>query len=404
MTHKERFIKTVRGESTDALPFVPRLDIWYDANRAAGTLPEKYKHASLIELTDDLGLGFHSIVPRFRDFYNEDTGAADIGLGIYRYRALPYTVTLNGAERKIEYLPGGVTRVGYSTPRGKIETAVRYDERMRADGASLSVTLERAVKSPADYGALAYIFENAEVKPDYGYFETYMNETVGGRGIAAACASVFCSPMYYLLKELVPFELFFTELYDDPSGLENLASSLARYCRKIFDVTAGCPAEVILSGANYDAAITAPPFFSKYIAPELKRQSEILHGTGKFLATHADGENSGLYEQYRGCGVDIADSVCPFPMTRHTLKEARGLLGENVTVWGGLPSVCVLEGSMGDYEFEAFLNKTMEELGSGERLVLSIADTAPPGMKFERLLKIIEKTREFGPVKTRPRV
>jgi hypothetical protein len=33
MTHKQRLLKTIKGKLTDYIPFVPRLDVWYRANK-----------------------------------------------------------------------------------------------------------------------------------------------------------------------------------------------------------------------------------------------------------------------------------------------------------------------------------------------------------------------------------
>ena len=395
MTHKARILKTIRGEKTDRVPFIPRLDIWYNANKKSGTLPEKYKNASLIEITDDLGLGYHSVVPAFRDFINEDEGATDIGLGVYRFRALPYAVKFHEIKRKTNFESGGVTVTEYITPRGTLTTRVRYDERMKSDGATLSVILEHAVKGPRDYDAAAFIFENAEITPDYDYYKFYADEIVGERGVAVACAAIYASPMHFLLKELMPIENFFVELHENPDELKGLARGIKGYCDKIFTAASGCPADIILSGANYDSAITTPPFFREFIAPELTRQSKILREKGKFLATHADGENDGLLEMIKDCGVDLADSICPAPMTRKTLSDVMEVFGGAVTVWGGIPSVCMLKDSMNDYEFDEFLNLTMECAANGG-VILGIADTVPPGADFGRIIKIDETAKKYG--------
>ncbi|MFQ7550409.1 MAG: hypothetical protein ACLRMZ_09005 [Blautia marasmi] len=50
--------------------------------------------------------------------------------------------------------------------------------------------------------------------------------------------------------------------------------------------------------------------------PALKEQSDRAHARGKYLATHTDGENTGLMELYLKSGFDIADSICPAPMTK----------------------------------------------------------------------------------------
>ncbi len=43
----------------------------------------------------------------------------------------------------------------------------------------------------------------------------------------------------------------------------------------------------------------------------------------KFLLTHTDGENTGLLEHYLESNMDVADSVCPKPMTKLSFKEVR---------------------------------------------------------------------------------
>ena len=98
---------------------------------------------------------------------------------------------------------------------------------------------------------------------------------------------------------------------------------------------------------------------------------------------------------------DIADSICPAPMTSYTLKEIREAFnGHHVTIWGGVPSVSVLESSMSDYEFDAFIDDLFStQIGQADHLILSIADTAPPAMKWSRLERIAKMAKEFGPVR-----
>lgn len=48
MTNKQRILMAMQGEMPDRIPFAPRLDLWFTANRANGTLPEQYSIASII--------------------------------------------------------------------------------------------------------------------------------------------------------------------------------------------------------------------------------------------------------------------------------------------------------------------------------------------------------------------
>ncbi len=58
MTPKERMLRAARGEWADILPWVPRIDLWYNANSLQGTLPAKYRRGvTLDEIADDIGGG-----------------------------------------------------------------------------------------------------------------------------------------------------------------------------------------------------------------------------------------------------------------------------------------------------------------------------------------------------------
>jgi len=46
-----------------------------------------------------------------------------------------------------------------------------------------------------------------------------------------------------------------------------------------------------------------------------------------------------------------------------------------ITIIGGFPSISLLKDSMSAREFEAYLDKVFSELGSGDHLILGVADT-----------------------------
>ena len=396
MTDRQRMLAAIRGEAVDRLPWVPRLDLWYRANRLAGTLPEKYRDATLMEITDDLGWGCHAIVPDFTDLSGggEDT---DRGLGVYNLSCMPFRTVFENLEKKVT-VDGDRTLVEYATPHGTIRTAALLDASMRAAGITISHMEERAFKTEADYDALGFVFENARVEPDYGGYGRY-SDFVGERGLAAAFVSLAASPMHLIQRELMPFETFVFEMHDHPAELRRLAESIDVYWRKIMAAAAGAPADLVFMGANYDAMITYPPFFAEHILPTLKGYAEALHAKGKYLLTHTDGENSGLLEHYVAAGFDVADSVCPAPMTSLSFKDHRDAFDGRIVIMGGVPSVALLPESMSDKEFAAFLDGFFQEIGRGDHLIPGVSDTTPPGAKFERLVEIARRIKDFGPVK-----
>jgi hypothetical protein len=389
---KERIISTIKGEKTDFLPFVPRMDLWYKSNKTRRTLPKKYTNSTLKEITEDLDIGFHAIIPDYSDFKTE-FNEVGYGLGIHNVRTLPYKVDLRNIEYKIkreQYL----TLIEYSTPFGNIATKTIFDEKMKYSGISSPFISEKAFKSKKDYKALAFIFENVKVEEDY---EDYMKfeEYVGNRGVAAGYCSGSAAPIHLIMQYLMSYELFTFELHDNEPDIKKLAESISIYYDRVFEIVLKSPAGLIFSGANYDINLTPPGFFKKYLTPFLLSQSKKTHSADKFLITHTDGENKGLLEEFLLCGIDIADSICPYPMTNLTLKDIRSVFNDKITIWGGLPSVCALKDSMSDYNFEKFINDTIESIGSGKKMILSFADTLPPDAEFGRIEKIAKLSKSF---------
>lgn len=397
MNPKERILATVRGEKTDCLPFIPRMDIWYNANKYNNTLPERFKNATLREITDELGWGYHSIIPDFKDFRMEN-GDIDVGLGIYHLNKTPYRIEFHNIKRTSNRTPDGKLYVEYDTPKGKLTTCVCHDRSMVEAGITLYVILEHALKGPEDFPAMMYILQNAEVIPQYEKFSQYQQEYVGDRGVAVALSAMFASPIHYLVKELMAMDDFYYTMLDNPEVFEAFEEAAEPFCTQLFQAALNSTAEVVLSGANYDVSITSPPMFRSHIVPYLKRQAKQLHERGKFLVTHTDGENTGLLPLYMESKIDIADSICPAPMTKISLEDTRELFGSEITIWGGVPSTSTLESIMDDYTFEAYIDDMFSRLGNGGHLILSVADTVPPAAKFERLEYLARKVREFGPV------
>ena len=63
---KTDMLRTIRGEPTERIPWLPRMDLWYRANRRAGTLPPEACDATEAQVAEILGAGRHAIVPDFK--------------------------------------------------------------------------------------------------------------------------------------------------------------------------------------------------------------------------------------------------------------------------------------------------------------------------------------------------
>jgi hypothetical protein len=79
-----------------------------------------------------------------------------------------------------------------------------------------------------------------------------------------------------------------------------------------------------------------------------------------------------------------------------TVSEVKKAFQGKVTIFGGIPSVALLEDSMPDEKFESFMQDLFREIAPGDRFILGVSDTTPPDAKFERLLRITEMVQEWG--------
>jgi hypothetical protein len=394
MTEKERMLRAVRGEWADQLPWAPRIDLWFNANSRKGTLPPRYpKDITLDEIADDIGGGYHKITPDFLRFGSSEE-TIDRGIGIFRLRGYPYRAELSGVDREVKK-EGDSTLVTYHTPLGSVSCKILYTEEMRRSGASITWISEHVIKEPRDYKVLGYIFKNIKLTPDYANYLELQKE-VGDKAFVPARGLASAGPMQHIMRDFIDATQFYLEMHDHPKEMRELCEDMEPFYDRLFQILTDSPAEIVFHGSNFDEMITYPPFFRDHIMPYLQKLSAMLHARGKFLVSHCDGENQGLLNLIAESGIDIAEAICPQPMTKVTITDVKKAFKGKVTIFGGIPSVALLENSMSDREFESFMKKLFREIAPGDRFILGISDTTPPDAKFERLLRITEMVGDLG--------
>jgi hypothetical protein len=380
-------LAVIRGELPDGIVVVPRLDIWYNHNKARGTLPVGYETLSLRETAGRLGVGFHSVIPDFirnapiESIYHR-------GLGFYNNPDFPYTVDFSEIDFEVSVSENEL-KVTYHTSKGEITTRCEYGPEFFKSGSSIPGIKEHAVKGEGDYRKLVEIFSQINIHPAPENYRRYYDR-VGVDGVAVAFLSLACGPMQHIMRDLRRYEDFCFDLYDRPDILAQCEDSLIPVYEKILNSITHSSAEVFLFGANYDETITYRPFFEKFIAPWLNKAKDIGDRTGKYLLTHTDGENQGLLPAFEMCRFDIADSICPSPMTKVSFRDYRKFFGKKTTIWGGIPSIMVLKNSYSYDEFKDFVSMVIKECPPYDHLIISIADTTPPDADFDRIRYLIE--------------
>jgi hypothetical protein len=387
MTHQERILAAIRGEVPDRLPWVPRLEFWHRVRLRQGTLPSELRSLTLTEITDRLGVGCYSTIPDFTDF-TDDAAMADRALGIFHFPVFPYCLTLQDVDRRV-MRRGQETAVEYHTPLGSIRTVTVLTEEMLDAGASMPWIVEHAIREPRDFDAVGYIFSHLEIAPQWkGYLAR--RAEVGERGVAVGYLLGTACPMQHIMKEFMPLEQFFYALHDYPEKVLGLAEQMEPLYDCLKQIGADSPAEVILLGGNYDDSITYPAFFEKYLLGPLRDYAQLLHSKGKYLMTHTDGENRQLLPLYLRAGFDIADSVCPYPMTRCRLEEIRAAFANRITIWGGIPSILLCPTSTAEDEFRRSIDQLIECYGRESHFILGVSDMVTADADWDRLQYITE--------------
>lgn len=393
MSFKSAMLKVMRGTPDPGLLFVPRLDIWYNANLKRGTLPEEFRFFSLREIAEHIGVGFHAVIPDFVRTGNE----ADLhhrALGFYNNPDFPYRADFSAVRYQVVKEPETLTTI-YSTSAGDVVTRIRYGADFLDSGLSIPDILEPAIKEMEDYARVAEVFSKVRIVPTPEAYAAYQAR-IGGQGVAVAYVSLAASPVQHIMRDLRKTEPFFFDLLDTPEPVQSLAEPLAELYDSMMDAAVQTSAEVVILGANYDDTITYPPFFEEYIQPWLCKAGDRLHDAGKLLLTHTDGENRQLIDSYLRSNFDIADSICPAPMTKVSLHNYRQAFGHSITIWGGIPSVIMLKQSCNEATFRAHIDTLLTESGPYNHLILSVADTLPPDAEFSRVLYIRDQVAKFN--------
>ena len=398
MNHHERILATIRGEPTDQMPWAPRMDLWYIAQRARGTLPVALANLNMVQMAEKLDVACHAIGADFSMPGGRDNSLR--GLGIDNHQDYPYRVELRGLPLESSD-DGENLRTRIQTPAGEIFLHLYRSQEMAGNGISLPFVKSYAIHSVADFEAVAQIFEHLVVIPTPEAYHAF-HTRIGDRGVAVARGPVAASPMHLILHELVAMDKFFYLYHDEPDEMHRLTARMEPYFDACLDALAASAAEVVFWGANYDQDLTWPPFFQKEIAPWLKKASDRLHAAGKLVLTHTDGENKKLLPLFPACSFDVAESFCPAPMTKTTLAEMLAGLRPHVTVFGGIPSVALLDSAMSDQVFEQYLDDLFASIGAGDHLILGVADNVPPDANLARLEIIKQRIRAFGPIHPPP--
>ena len=90
-----------------------------EATNLEALLPDKYKNASLVDIIDDLGVGYNTMIPDFLE-YDDESDYVHRGLGLLTSStSTVHKIKLHNVSYTAEETPKGL-KVTYKTPFGEV--------------------------------------------------------------------------------------------------------------------------------------------------------------------------------------------------------------------------------------------------------------------------------------------
>jgi hypothetical protein len=147
--------------------------------------------------------------------------------------------------------------------------------------------------------------------------------------------------------------------------------------------------------------MTPPHMFRKYITPYYQEFSMLLHARGKSLAWHADDDSKDILGEVKTAGFDMSECFCTAPMVEVTLDEARTAWGNDVIIFGGIPSI-ILEPTFPEAEFEAYMRNVFRVIAPGDAFIFGVADNVMPTSLIARVERVSDLVERHGRYPVQP--
>ena len=274
-----------------------------------------------------------------------------------------------------------------TTPVGKLTVRHEVLPDMVAMGVEPYLR-EHLIKDAADYRTVENILERAEFVPQYEKLAA-AEALVGEAGYVVPL--VHRIPFQQALLEYLGEVALFYALHDDTArGWSACSRLLDQQMLEILAGLADLPASYVEFPDNLHGGMTNPRLFARYCLPDYQRYTGILHGQGRKVGSHTDGDVKPLLALLKESGLDVCESISPFPLTPCTFDEVWAAWRGGPIIWGGIPSPLLEEDRTDEAAFREFVAHLLETVGAGP-IILGVGDLVMGNNSIERVKYIAEQ-------------
>jgi hypothetical protein len=343
----------VFGRSGGRIIWQPRIICWYHDKIFAGQpLPAPYKGMSIPEIYRSLDCSAR--LYEFNDCFRR-----------VEHPSIRHT------ERQLDETDSEIV---IDTPAGK-EVAVHR----RSPNNPEIIHVKWEVETEEELKVATWREENTTWQWDQECFEGLLKE-IGDLGAPTMFMPRMNVQSLYIEKMGIEKGIF--AIYDWPETVEAFFRALEESHDRLIDVINASPIDIINFGENIHAGTLSPNLFLKYHLPACQRRCEKLHGAGKFVCSHWDGDCAPLLPYAKETGLDGIEAITPKPQGDVTLDEIKEALGDEMFLLDGIPAI---------YFDETFPVKTLVECTRkiidlfAPKLVLGISDEISSTGDIERI-------------------
>ena len=349
----ELHLQVIRRQAGGRIIWQPRIGCWLTDKQFAGQpLPEPYEGMDLADI--------------YRSLHASDR--------LYQYNyCFRYVEDPRVTFRQNQLNETDVETV-WETPVGSQRAVER-----RHPTNSHPERLKWFVSSPEELRAATWRADHATYEWDEEAYRQTL-ETVGDLGAPTMFMPRVNVQSLYL--DSMGVEQGIMAIYEHTDVVEDHFRALGELHDRTIDVINACPIEIINFGDNLHCATLSPDLFTRYVLPAYQHRCERLHGAGKFVCSHWDGDTKSLLPFAHETGLDGIEAITPEPQGDVTLEEVKEALGDDIFLLDGIPAI--LFDSVHPVEaLEACATRVIELFAP--KLVLGISDEISSTGDIERI-------------------
>jgi len=387
----DRVQAVLQGMQPDRLPFIDRMEIWYKSKCGSGGLPAKYREMSLNDIHQSVGIGRQKFTaPYAFKLRNIEVVCTFENEIIFRdFEPVTEYFPAQWSPAQVPRDKAGTTTIEYVAPVGKLSLAYEVAESMVAMGGVEPYLTCHLIKAEEDYRTAEYIIEHTEIIPQFDKIREDQRELID-YGFVVPCLHRI--PFQQALLEYLGEVPLFTALYDSPKQLNRLIHLLDQQLVEILRQMADLPSIYVEFGDNLDGTMTNPKLFKKYSLPYYQKYTDILHGQGKKVGSHTDGNVKPLLSLLAQSGLDVCESFSPAPLTECAFEEAWETWQNGPLIWGGVPSP-ILEERTSEADFQDYIHRLLEIIGN-RKIILGVGDMVLGNNLIERVEYIAKEVEQ----------